>query len=128
MMLEVLACTLFVLQFLHGCVRWMYSPASSSEGVWFSEFSELAKVSSRPDTVLGVSVSDPEVDSYEVWQKFCWQLWSRGCSSSWYTGSEELELELQGFLGLTGRGMNCCGREYLITAGMKTNTAGSRVI
>lgn len=97
----------------------MYSSASSSEGVWFTEFSESAKVSSQSDTVLGVSVSDPEVEPSEVWQMFCWQ--SPGGSSLWYTGSEKLELELQGFLGLVGRGTNCCGRECLITVGKKKN-------
>ncbi len=59
--------TLFVLQCLHGCVRQMYSPASSSELV---RFSELAEASSRSDMVLGVSASDPEVGSSVVWQKF----------------------------------------------------------
>lgn len=109
-----------------------YSPASSSEGVQFSDFSELTKVSPRSDMVLGVSVSDSEVDPVEVRQKLCWHLQSPGGSSSWYTGSETVELELQEFLGLTGRGMNCCGSEYLITAGKKntkkTYTAVSRII
>lgn len=86
----------------------------------------MAKVSSSSDMVLGVSVSDPEGEPSEDWQKFCWTLQSPGGSSSWFTGSEKPELEPQGFLGLTGRGMNCSGRKYFISAGqrkMKTYTA-----
>lgn len=43
-------------------------------------------------------------------------LHSPGVSRQWYTGYKKVELELQESLGLTGGGMNCCGREYLITA------------
>lgn len=99
------------------CVRWTYSPASCSDNPWFPEFSKLVKVSSRSDTVLGVSVSELPA---EVWQKFSQQ--SPGGSSS-YADSGKPEGELQGLMGLTGRGTNCCGREYLITAGRKTHTA-----
>lgn len=62
----------------------MYSPASSSEGV--CQFSELAKMSSRSDMVLGVRVSDPDVEPSEVWQKFCWNLESPGVSRMWDAG------------------------------------------
>ena len=58
-----------VLQFSHGSMRWMYSPASNTEGEMFSEFCKLAKVSFRFDIVLGVSVSDSEAEPSEVWQK-----------------------------------------------------------
>ena len=85
--------------------------------MWFSDVSELAKVSTGSDMVLGVSVTDAEVEPSEVWQTFCGHVQPPGVSRLWYTGSEKPELELQGLLGLSGRGMNCCGREYLISAG-----------
>lgn len=93
------------------------------------QFSELAKVSvSQLDMVLGVSVSDPEVEPSGVWKTFCSHLQSPGVIL-WYTGSEKLELELRGFLGLTGRGMNCCGKGMPHHCRRKnTYTAGSGII